>query len=261
MGKGLIITGMHRSHTSYVAECMYQAGLEMGDRLIAGNAYNPHGHFEDQEVVALHESIITKHRLISRWKGVKAQKIRDFVGSEAEYSQARKIINRLHHQEGLLECDYGWKDPRGALFLSFWNEIMPSAYYVFVVRHPMQCINSLIRRSKNKSKIKIHPLHATAMFNYWDICNERILSFYRRCPEKCIIIDAMRHVQSNELETKFNHRLKEDWGFDIQEIDLKRSFDPLLTKSDEVPFYLRQLYRRRKNTKEIYQSLMQLHGD
>ena len=49
---------MHRSGTSLITNWLSRCGLEIGERLAAGNAGNVEGHFEDVEFLKLHEEIL-----------------------------------------------------------------------------------------------------------------------------------------------------------------------------------------------------------
>ena len=57
-GGQLVITGMHRSATSLVANLMQQAGLEIGDQLMGPGPGNRRGHFEDRDFYVLHEQML-----------------------------------------------------------------------------------------------------------------------------------------------------------------------------------------------------------
>ena len=54
----LVVAGFHRSGTSLVTEILSRAGLFVGDDLIGANPSNPYGHFEDREVVRLHDRLL-----------------------------------------------------------------------------------------------------------------------------------------------------------------------------------------------------------
>ena len=58
MSEQLIIAGFHRSGTSLVCQLLHRAGLFLGDELLGATFSNPNGHFEDAEVVELHERIL-----------------------------------------------------------------------------------------------------------------------------------------------------------------------------------------------------------
>ena len=41
---------------------------------------------------------------------------------------------------------WGWKDPRTSLLLTFWDSLLDEARYLFVYRHPVDVLSSLVRR-------------------------------------------------------------------------------------------------------------------
>src|SRR3954469_12288526 len=55
----VVITGMHRSGTSLVASYLSSLGVGLGDRLLAADARNPHGYFEDADFRELHGEMLT----------------------------------------------------------------------------------------------------------------------------------------------------------------------------------------------------------
>ena len=60
MSQALIITGMHRSGTSFVAELFKSAGLHIGERLFPGDVGNPRGYFEDEDILTLQRTMLAK---------------------------------------------------------------------------------------------------------------------------------------------------------------------------------------------------------
>ena len=62
----LLLTGMHRSNTSFLAKTFQDAGLHIGHNLIPADSYNREGHFEDEDFVQLHMYFIKKYKLKSR---------------------------------------------------------------------------------------------------------------------------------------------------------------------------------------------------
>src|SRR3954453_24026745 len=55
----VVITGMHRSGTSLVASYLSSLGVGLGDRLLAADARNPHGYFEDADFRELHGEMLS----------------------------------------------------------------------------------------------------------------------------------------------------------------------------------------------------------
>jgi hypothetical protein len=54
----IVIAGFHRSGTSSAAQLLHTAGLFVGDDLVGKMPYNPYGHYEDREVLAIHDQIL-----------------------------------------------------------------------------------------------------------------------------------------------------------------------------------------------------------
>lgn len=245
---------MHRSHTSYVTECLHNAGLYLGDALIEGNEFNQHGHFEDQHIVAFHEKILQSHGLRNKWQGINDKKLSAFHYSSPEVDEAHGHMSRLQENKE----DYGWKDPRASLFLPFWHTHFPSNYYLFVIRNPVACVNSLIRRSKINSRFNTHPLLAYALFNYWDLTNQRILEFAKIHANRCELVYAMEDLLAENRTESINEKILNEWGFQLEEIDFSRSYDASLIRSANPPQYLNWIMQSRRSTQIIFQELLSL---
>ena len=55
MSSVLLVAGFHRSGTSVVTDLLQRSGLYVGEELLDPAPSNPYGHFEDTEVVDIHE--------------------------------------------------------------------------------------------------------------------------------------------------------------------------------------------------------------
>ena len=51
----LIVAGFHQSGTSAIARSLHLGGLFLGDDLLGSEPSNPYGHFEDNEVITIHQ--------------------------------------------------------------------------------------------------------------------------------------------------------------------------------------------------------------
>jgi O-antigen biosynthesis protein len=171
--KPLIVTGMHRSGTSYVASLLFAAGAFVGDRLLGSNFANLRGHFEDLDFTSLHERMLDAHgALRSGWTLTNSEAVEKtfeaealaLVGARAQWAT------------------WGWKDPRNSLFLHFWSELLPEACFVCIYRRPWEVVDSLFRRGD--WDIGTDPLLAERA---WIDHNARILEFRRRHPERCVL--------------------------------------------------------------------------
>ena len=172
----LMIVGMHRSGTSFVASLLQSAGLDIGTRLMPAAAGNELGHFENMDFVDFHMRWLhlTGHH-DAGWATASPMKL----PTEA-FEEAREIVVRNSRSSS-----WAWKDPRTTLFLDFWSEVIPNASYVFVYREPSEVIDSLYRRGDES--ISITPeLAALAYINH----NEIILAHARTRRERCIIVNV-----------------------------------------------------------------------
>ncbi len=141
----LIITGMHRCGTSFIASWFQASGLFIGDELAGATPSNVRGHFEDLDFLELHEDLL-RYNDTSMY----IHEDKELIYADEHESRAISLCaNRNNRFE-----EWGWKQPRATLFLEFWTRIIPSAYYLIPVRHPLTVINSILRREANKCLLR-----------------------------------------------------------------------------------------------------------
>jgi hypothetical protein len=134
----LIIAGMHRSGTSLITHWLNECGLHLGEDFLGAGLGNIDGHYEDLEFLKLHEEILAANNLPTT--GL----IEDYDINVSAYhkEKLRKIIktkNTLHEQ-------WGWKDPRTCLFLDVYQELIPDARYLVILRDYKDVVSSLLYR-------------------------------------------------------------------------------------------------------------------
>ncbi len=120
-----------------MARVLQHRGLDLGTNLLGAEPSNPYGHFEDIDVIAMHDAALAAHDLT--WKSPTpcprpAGSLTDDI--------ARYIEQRTSTPHDL----WGIKDPRLCLFLGQWLTALPQAKVVVVVREPGAAIDSLHRR-------------------------------------------------------------------------------------------------------------------
>ena len=185
MSQILVVTGMHRSGTSMVSSLFQAGGVHIGDKLLAPNDANPRGYFEDVDFLEFHEHLLKERGQHYLYVDPDFR----FLPTDAEKSRARKLGEDRAHL-----AIWGWKDPRTSLFLDFWNEQLPNVRFVFVFRHPLQVLLSLLRRSEFDNRPVL-----TAGLQAWQTYNASIKSFYDRYPDRCLLV----HVDS--LTSQIDH--------------------------------------------------------
>lgn len=178
----LIITGMHRSGSSLVASLLQRAGLDLGHELIGADRGNPRGHFEDAEIVRLHD----------RWLAPAGRGIlvdcRDLLPQpDGDWrAQADRLVAARSGRPR-----WGFKDPRASMFLDLWAERLPDARFLLLYRHPLEVALSLIRRGTDIEAVA-DPL---AGLRSWTLYNRSILRFRRRHRPRSLLCDIEAVVE------------------------------------------------------------------
>jgi hypothetical protein len=192
MSHVVVITGMHRSGTSLVSSLLQRAGIHIGEKLLAANSANPRGYFEDVGFYEFHELLL--HQRKQTYLYVDGNFT--FEPTDAERERACQLIAERSHRSR-----WGWKDPRTALFLDFWEKLLPAGRFLFVYRHPIEVLLSLLRRGEfDRHPSLMMGLHA------WYIYNSHIKSFCDRHPDRCLLVHIDGVVRHS---TRFSYLLQE----------------------------------------------------
>jgi hypothetical protein len=178
----LIVTGMHRSGTSLLASFLRAAGINLGETLYPADEFNPLGYFEDIDFLELQrEMMLTCTIAESGWRDwgwTESQRL-DFSRLPSFRSRAEALVHRRHGAAG----PWGWKDPRTTILLDFWDEILPTARYVFIYRAPWEVAASMA--ALPSSTFQEHPDYSPRI---WCFYNRRLMDFYRRHRDRCLLI-------------------------------------------------------------------------
>jgi hypothetical protein len=143
-GQPILILGMHRSGTSYLARLMQSLGVFIGDDLVGPEKGNPRGHFEARPMLEFHQRLIAARDPGERRAfddGMLVQKPVDSSFSAGERSEAEALVAGMRRPG-----PWGWKEPRTCLFLEGWRGLLPDARTLVVYRHPLEVHQSLLRR-------------------------------------------------------------------------------------------------------------------
>ncbi len=245
----LIITGMHRSGTSLVASLLQQSGIQIGSRLVPPGRANPHGFFEDADFVDFHRTALRERGLTH----IVSEEFR-FEPTLDEVSRAKALI-----QERSQESKWGWKDPRTTLFLDFWYQLLPQASFLFLYRHPLEVLLSLIRRGDPHVAGIVEGLQA------WCIYNTRIIDFFKRYSRQCVLCHIYSLIDQTEM---FNDLVTQKFELDAK--ISKETLDALYNRADlrrltqsvdidsalsRIFPYAAQVYRQLENIADLHSML------
>ncbi|MDP0499775.1 MAG: sulfotransferase [Verrucomicrobiota bacterium JB022] len=140
----VLILGMHRSGTSFLASLLQKLGVSVGEVLLEGNEGNPHGHFEDLAFLEFQRRLVQKYRVGGPYlydNDIFCDSELKFEPTAEERAEADAIVQR-QSRPGI----WGWKDPRTCLLLDFWLERLPNAKCIVVYRHPLEVYWSFLKR-------------------------------------------------------------------------------------------------------------------
>ena len=133
----LIVLGMHRSATSFVAGALHKAGINMGHRLLPPGHGNEDGHYENIDFVELNMELL--HLAGGNWQKPPPE---DKIISAGEY-YADEIKNTLQHNTS---ANWGWKDPRTTLTIPVYMPYLHDPILICCFRKPMYVAKSLKAR-------------------------------------------------------------------------------------------------------------------
>ena len=195
-----IVTGFHRSGTSMTMQALKRAGLHIGNALIGADPSNPDGHFEDIETVNLHDKWLAESGIdwCCTWHP-------PTVSIDHAQTGIDSIVDRL----GKSHTQWGIKDPRAALFLNTWFDVLDNPHGVFVYRHFASCLMSLQRRQADELFLSPSTeardirfwAHPETALQSWLVHNKAILAQLKAYPDRCILISQEAQIAGSCVST------------------------------------------------------------
>ncbi len=204
---------MHRSGTSLVASLAAAAGVDMGERLLAADRANPLGYFEDAGFLALQQ------RMLTECTPAEDGGHRDWGWTEGERLDRERFPLYREEAKALIETrrrthrPWGWKDPRTALTLDFWDELLEDARYLFVYRYPWDVADSMQRLGA-----EVFLRNPEYAHRIWAFYNRHLLDFHRRHRERSLLVSVNALMRCPE---RFGSLLAERLGLDLPEERLR----------------------------------------
>ncbi|HEY2093049.1 MAG TPA: glycosyltransferase [Thermoanaerobaculia bacterium] len=225
----LIVTGMHRSGTSFIASLLSAWNIRIGDRLLPADRGNPHGYFEDVRFLDLN-----RRMLVACTPAEEGH--RDWGWTESETFDPSLLPAFRDLADELIEdCDgtgqeWGWKDPRTSILLDFWDERFGGeARYLFVYRRPWEVADSMQRTGA--AVWLNHPEYAARIWTYY---NRRILDFHEQHRDRSLLVSTNRIF---EEPASFAALLRERFGIDAnaETVSQLRANEAFVSTTDDDP--------------------------
>ncbi len=132
--KCIIVVGMHRAGTSFVARLFHEWGVYMGNNLGTPDPANAEGEYENLDFVRLNNILLEEHG--GSWN--------EPVMCHSSDDRA-KFLTDIHRS-----CLWGWKDNRTAFTFRAYEEYLQEDDILFVIckRKKNAVISSLFRTHK-----------------------------------------------------------------------------------------------------------------
>ncbi len=230
MSEQLVIAGFHRSGTSATAQLLHRAGLFLGYELLEPLPSNPYGHFEDREVVNLHQEILADND--RTW--LVAEPLLPVV-EKARWARARGMIERRNAEHAL----WGFKDPRACLFMMVWKYLLPDMKVLLVYRHFSESTYSLGRRHSSdlflgQGNYQIHQRfwrEPDLALRMWLEHNRVLLAFARAYPEDTLAVSMDMIRDGFPLVRAINDR----WNLNLEDVPIGEVYDPRIAARRTMP--------------------------
>lgn len=143
----VVVIGMHRSGTSLLSSGLSTIGLRFGAELMGGTAFNLKGHWEDNDIVAFNNRVLSVFGMV--WDST------DFI-EPARWQQHEVLslvdegIELLNRKLEINGNAFAFKDPRTVRVLPIWLKIFQkleiSPQFIMPFRNPLDVGASLARR-------------------------------------------------------------------------------------------------------------------
>ena len=251
-----IVTGMHRSGTSFVTQLLDEIGMDTGDpqEFIPTDEWNRDGYYELQDVVTLNDRLILGDALYT--DGIRASeshgkpfwsrfKMALAVGRYVLIRNGRPIERRAGRKQDEIGAlgdryrDVVVKDPRFCLTLGQWKRYAGVDSVLFSYRHPLEVSRSLARRER---------IPLWVGFESWRFHIRRFLEDAHQTP--MVFVNFNRFFDPDEREEELRRcyafagrRWNQSEGRAILDRVLKRSLRNNHAGEAEMPASCRPLWR------------------
>ena len=146
-----VLLGMHRSGTSLTMSVLQSLGIDCGAALIPAGRGNVAGFWENREIVAVQEELLTAMDRV--WHGPRGTfpLPGNWLQSPAAARAKKRLVGIV--EKGISESDgiWGFKDPRTCRLLPLWREVFRETdvepVFILSVRHPSAVSASLARHN------------------------------------------------------------------------------------------------------------------
>lgn len=248
----IVVLGMHRSGTSAITRSLQTMNVDLGDKLMRPvKGINEKGFWEDDEITAFNVKALDSVGM--SWDSLRPLTTNDLhaLQQNGSFSEA---VTLLQFKIGTSPL-YGFKDPRVAKLLTFWNPVFAQleceTSYLLTIRHPLSVVKSLVQRDGFEVE-KCYLLWLEHVLN----------SLQYSLGKKRVIVDYDRLLRSPELELQ---RVATSLHLEIDPTQLQAYKDDFIDHTlRHTTYYLEDLASDDKCpslVQEVYNKLLAIARD
>lgn len=223
------------------AQLLSRAGLFLGYELLEALPSNPYGHFEDRDVVNLHNQILSDNNLT--WQV--GEPLVPVVNG-ARWQRMQQVVERRNTEHRL----WGFKDPRACLFMMLWKHLLPDMKVLLVYRHFAESTRSLAQRHSSdlflgRGTERIHRRfweEPDLALRMWLVHNNALLAFARAYPRDTLALSLDMIRDGFPVVWALNRR----WRLGLGDVPVGEVFDTSIStgRSGKQPVSDRRLIGR-----------------
>jgi hypothetical protein len=174
--RNCLILGSGRSGTSMLAGSLRLAGYYMGAHLIPADETNPKGFFEDDEINAINEALLTPLTPELSvpgygWRWLASVPVG--TGIECPPELASRIEAQTAH------APFCFKDPRFCYTLPTWRPFVADAVFLCVFREPARTAQSILKECREADYLHGLPMDFTGAVAVWTLMYRHVLEVHR----------------------------------------------------------------------------------
>jgi len=233
----LLITGMHRSGTSFLARALNLRGVYLGEyEDFISDQWRPsidnlRGHWENRKFLKLAEQTLSLSN--GNWDNIPAKiKVNSKLGNEI-----KKLSTNLIDNSAIAS---GIKDPRMLGCLDAWVKYLPKNFLVIgIFRNPLKVAESLKKRNGFTYEKSL---------NLWEQYNQRLLIYLEKFGGFLLNFDWPKKKLIGELDL-----ISDKLGL-VKKIDISTWYTPDLFISDKT---YQKSYKLNNQINDLYRKLKQ----
>lgn len=199
----ILITGIPRSGTSMISNCLQQAGLWLG-ATIQPNGDNPRGFFENREI---RERILKPNLKVVGADPLGVLRLPDLAALAPDPKLRERVLAIFSQQGHDGQSRWGYKEPKLSLSWPLWAEAFPDATWVIVERD----IEAVVKSCLNTNFMNRHSCDAEFWRTFASRYRERLDNLADTVPNVVRISSDDVIAGDYTALTKLAARLDLDW--------------------------------------------------